>query len=86
VRLDILCALQGLVVRHGLHALLPERLECRGVFPEIELRTHEDNGNVRGVVVDFGVPLAVAKRLIIVLFADCRSDRVSPGVRGKGAS
>jgi hypothetical protein len=63
VRLDVLCALQGLVVRHGLHALLPECLERGGVFPEIELRADENDGNVRRVVVDFGVPLSSARKV-----------------------
>jgi len=61
--LDILCALQSLVVRHGLHALLPKCLEGGRVFPEIELRTDEDDGDIRRMVVDFGVPLS-PERLI----------------------
>lgn len=57
VGLDLLGAEKGLVVRHGIHALLAQGFESRGVFPEIELRSDEDDGDVGRVVIDLGVPL-----------------------------
>ena len=57
VGLDLLGAEQGLVVGHGLHALLAQGVERVRVFAEIELRSDEDDGDVGRVVVDLGVPL-----------------------------
>lgn len=59
VRPDILGAHERLVVRHGLHALLTQRFQRRGVLAEIQLRADENDRHVRCVVVDFGVPLGV---------------------------
>jgi hypothetical protein len=58
VSLDLLGADQRLVVGDRLHPLLAQGLQRGGVFPQIELRADEDDGDVRCVVVDFGVPLA----------------------------
>lgn len=55
--LDLLGAEEGLVVRHGIHALLAQGVERCGVFAEVELRPDEDDGDVGRVVVDLGVPL-----------------------------
>lgn len=60
MRLDILRAEKGLVVRHGLHALLAQGVQGRGVFPEVELGSDEDDGDVGRVMVDLGVPLEEA--------------------------
>ena len=57
VRLDILRAEKGLVVRHGLHALLAQGVQGRRVFPEVELGSDEDDGDVGRVMIDLGVPL-----------------------------
>ena len=54
---DLLRAHQSLVVRDGLHSLLAERLKGRGVFTEIELGSDEDDGDVRRMMVDLGIPL-----------------------------
>lgn len=59
VRLDLPGAYQGLLVGHGLHSLLPQGLESRGVFSQIELGADEDNGDVGRVVVNLGVPLGL---------------------------
>lgn len=60
VGLDLLRAEQGLVVRHGLHALLAQGVHGRRVFPEVELGSDEDDGDVGRVMVDLGVPLGEA--------------------------
>lgn len=57
VGLDLLRAEQGLVVRHGLHALLAQGVQGRRVFPKVELGSDEDDGDVGRVMVDLGVPL-----------------------------
>ncbi len=57
---DLLGAEQGLVVRHGLHPLLPQRLEGARVLPQIQLGADEDDGDIGGMMVDLGVPLCFA--------------------------
>lgn len=57
VGLDLLGAEKGLVVGDRFHALLAQGLEGCGIFPEVELRSNEDDGDVGCVVVDFRVPL-----------------------------
>ena len=63
VGLDLLGTEKGLVVRYGVHAFLAQRFERRGVFPEIELRSDEDDGDVGRVVIDLGVPLVSGQRV-----------------------
>lgn len=50
---------QSLLVRHGLHALLAQRLERGSIFAQVELGADEDDGDVGGVVVNLGKPLGV---------------------------
>lgn len=57
VSLDILGALQRLVVRYGLHPLLSETLERLGVFSQIELSANEYDRDVGRMVVDLWEPL-----------------------------
>lgn len=57
VSLNFLGTNEGLLIRYGLHALLSQRVEGGNVVAEIELGADEDDGNVGGVMVDFGVPL-----------------------------
>lgn len=63
---DLLRAHQGLIVGNRLHSLLPERLESRGVFTQIELGSDEDNGNVRRMMIDLGVPLMICQLIVLV--------------------
>lgn len=64
VSLNFLGTDEGLLIRHGLHALLSQGVEGGAVVAEIELRADEDNGNVGSVVVDFRVPLELGQSLI----------------------
>lgn len=57
VSLDILGALQRLVIRYRLHSLLSETLQCLGVFSQIELSANKYDGDVGRVVVDLWEPL-----------------------------
>ena len=57
VGLDVLGALQRLVVRYWLHPLLSEALERLGVFSQIELSSNEYDRDVGRMVVDLWVPL-----------------------------
>lgn len=54
---NLLCANQRLLVRHRLHALLSQRLESCTVFSQIELCADKNDGNIRGMVIDLGIPL-----------------------------
>lgn len=56
-RLDLLGAVQRLLVRHGRHALLGQTPDRLGVLAQIELGADKDDGDVGGVVIDLGVPL-----------------------------
>jgi hypothetical protein len=58
VRLNLLGTSEGLLVRHWLHALLAQRLESRGVLPQIQLSADQDDGDVWGMMVDLRVPLS----------------------------
>lgn len=58
--LNLLRAHEGLIVGDGLHSLLSQRVECRGILSQIELRSDQDNGDVRRMMVDLGVPLYFA--------------------------
>lgn len=69
VGLDFLGASQRLFVRHGLHALLAQRLEGSGVFSKIELGSDQDDGDIRRMMVDLGVPLEVVSTGLGFLFA-----------------
>jgi hypothetical protein len=57
VRSDLLSHEQGLVVRHRLHSLGPQALQRCRVFSQVKLGADEDDGDGRGVVVDFWEPL-----------------------------
>lgn len=57
VSLDLLGTEQGLVVGYGFHALLAEGIERSGVFSEIKLGANEDDGDIRGMMVDLRIPL-----------------------------
>lgn len=57
MRPDLFGANQRLVVGDRLHPLLSQRLERGGVFSEIELGADQDDGDVRRMVVDLGIPL-----------------------------
>jgi hypothetical protein len=57
VRADVLGDHQGLVVRHGLHALGAQALEGSRVLSQVELGADEDDGDGGGVVVDLREPL-----------------------------
>ena len=56
-RLDLLGAVQSLLIRHGRHALLGQTPNRLGVLAKIELGANKDDRDVGGVVVDLGVPL-----------------------------
>lgn len=57
VCLDVLGALQGLVIGYRLHFLLSEALEGLRVFSQIKLGANEDDRDVGSMVVDFWEPL-----------------------------
>lgn len=57
VCLDVLGALQGLVIRYRLHFLLPEAIEGLRVFSQIKLSADEDDRDVGSMVVDLWEPL-----------------------------
>lgn len=48
---------QGLLVGYWLHSLLSKAIDCRLVISKIELRSHQDNGYIWGVVFNLGMPL-----------------------------
>lgn len=68
VSLNFLGTDEGLLIGHGLHALLPQRVEGGGVVAKIELGADENNGDVGSVVVDFGVPLELVSGCIVFLW------------------
>lgn len=57
VSLDILGALQRLIVRYRLHPLLSETLQSLGVFSQIELSANKYDRDVWRMVVDLWEPL-----------------------------
>ncbi len=57
MRLDLPSAGERLIVRHWLHPLLPQRFHRSRILSQVELGANQDNGDIRGVMVDFGVPL-----------------------------
>jgi len=57
VGLDFLRTEQGLVVGYRFHALLAKGIERGGVFSEVELGTNKDDGDIRGMMIDLGIPL-----------------------------
>jgi len=57
VCLNLFGADQGLIIRYGLHSLLPQRVESRRILSKIKLGADQDDGNVRRMVVNLGVPL-----------------------------
>lgn len=59
MRLDILSSLQCFVVGNRLHSLFTEALHGVGVLPQIELRSDQNDRNVRRMVADFWPPLFV---------------------------
>lgn len=48
---------QSLVIRYWLHTLRSQALQRGWVLSQIQLGTDQDDGHVRSMVVDFGVPL-----------------------------
>lgn len=74
---DLLGAQECLVVGYGLHSLLSQRLESRGILSQIELCAHQDNGDVGRMVVNFGEPLCLVSISIALGFLD--SPFPSPG-------
>lgn len=63
VSLNFLGTNEGLLVRHGLHALLSQGVESGAVLAEIEFGADEDDGNVGSVMLDFGAPLELGQCL-----------------------
>lgn len=59
LRLDLLCDHDGLLVLDRRHLLLPQRLLCGFIVPQIELCADEDDWYAGRVVVDFWVPLVM---------------------------
>lgn len=57
VSLDVLGALQRLIVRYRLHPLLSETLQSLGVFSQIELSADKYDRDVGRMVVDLWEPL-----------------------------
>lgn len=54
---DLLGYAQRLLVRDGLHLPGPEGFDGGAVVAEIQLGADQDDGDVGGVVLDFGEPL-----------------------------
>lgn len=55
--LDLLGTVERLLVCNGSHSLLGEAANRVGIFAEIELGADQDDGNVGGMVINFGIPL-----------------------------
>ena len=75
--LDFLGASQRLLIRNRFHSLRAQRVKCCSVFTQIELGAHQDDRDIRGVVVDFGVPLvsqviSIYRPLSVAVFAGSR--------------
>lgn len=75
VRLDLLSTGEGLLVRHGLHALLAERVKSGGVLTKIELGADEDDGDIRSMVIDLGIPLESCMLAAVALCLRTRPTR-----------
>jgi hypothetical protein len=57
VGLNLLGANESLLIGNRLHSLLAQRLEGGCIFPQIKLGTDENDGNVRRMMINLGVPL-----------------------------
>lgn len=61
---DLLGDGQGLLVRDWLHFAGAQGFGRGAIISQVELGADEDDGDIGGVVFDFGVPLVFAVRLV----------------------
>ncbi len=57
VRPDLFRHLERLLIRHRLHPLLSERIHCRSVFSQVQLRADQNDRDIGRVVLYFREPL-----------------------------